>query len=100
MRTLFLVLAFCVSAWATDNCSNLPAQTNLPSNGLGSTPLMGWNSWGAFGNLGTPITETIVKAQADALISTGLAAKGYIYVNIDDGWPAATRTGGGDIQPN
>lgn len=52
-------------------------------NGLGRTPPMGWNSWNHFA---CKINETIVKQTADLLISTGLAAKGYKYVNIDDCW--------------
>lgn len=53
-------------------------------NGLGKTPPMGWNSWNKFhcDNL----NETIVKETADLLVSTGLAAKGYKYVNLDDCW--------------
>ena len=52
-------------------------------NGLGRTPPMGWNSWNHFG---CNINETIVKETADLLVKTGLAAKGYKYVNIDDCW--------------
>lgn len=52
-------------------------------NGLGKTPPMGWNSWNHFA---CNINETIIKETIDLLISTGLAAKGYKYVNIDDCW--------------
>ena len=52
-------------------------------NGLGRTPPMGWNSWNHFA---CKINETIVKQTADLLVSTGLAAKGYKYLNIDDCW--------------
>jgi hypothetical protein len=47
------------------------------------TPLMGWASWNVFYH---DINETKIKAQADALVSTGLAEAGYRYVNIDDGF--------------
>lgn len=47
------------------------------------TPLMGWASWNCFYH---DISETKIKAQADALVSTGLADAGYRYVNIDDGF--------------
>ena len=59
----------------------------LPSlgldNGLGRTPPMGWNSWNHFG---CKINETIIMETADLLVKTGLAAKGYKYLNIDDCW--------------
>lgn len=47
------------------------------------TPLMGWASWNCFK---TDINEDKLKAQADALIKTGLAECGYTYLNIDDGF--------------
>ena len=47
------------------------------------TPIMGWASWNAFR---TRISEDIMKQQADALISTGLADCGYTYLNMDDGF--------------
>ena len=46
-------------------------------------PIMGWSSWNYFK---TEISEEIICRQADALISTGLADAGYVYVNIDDGF--------------
>ena len=47
------------------------------------TPQMGWNSWNVFARA---VDEEKVKAAADEFISTGLAAHGYTYVNIDDCW--------------
>ncbi|MDR7114692.1 NPCBM/NEW2 domain-containing protein [Caulobacter sp. BE254] len=47
------------------------------------TPPMGWNSWNAFTS---DIDEEKVMASARILVDAGLAAKGYRYVNIDDGW--------------
>ena len=47
------------------------------------TPIMGWASWNCFR---TKISEDIIKQQADALISTGLALCGYTYLNMDDGF--------------
>ncbi|MED6208136.1 Alpha-galactosidase 3 [Stylosanthes scabra] len=58
------------------------------SNGLAKTPQMGWNSWNFFA---CNINETVIKETADALISTGLADLGYVYVNIDDCWSSVTR---------
>ncbi|MBO5336802.1 MAG: alpha-galactosidase [Lachnospiraceae bacterium] len=47
------------------------------------TPIMGWASWNCFG---TNINEKILKEQAAALVTTGLAECGYNYFNIDDGF--------------
>ena len=47
------------------------------------TPIMGWASWNCFR---TDINEEKLKAQADALVETGLAGAGYTYLNIDDGF--------------
>ena len=53
------------------------------NNGVGRTPAMGWNSWNKFG---CKINETLIKKTADLLVSTGLSAKGYRYLNLDDCW--------------
>lgn len=47
------------------------------------TPLMGWASWNCFR---TNISEAKIKEQADMLVSSGLSAVGYTYLNIDDGF--------------
>lgn len=46
-------------------------------------PVMGWSSWNTFR---VNISDSLIKSQADALILSGLAASGYRYVNIDDGY--------------
>ena len=50
---------------------------------LAKTPPMGWNSWNAFD---LNINSKIVKSVADSIVSKGLAAAGYQYIVIDDGW--------------
>lgn len=47
------------------------------------TPLMGWSSWNTFG---FQISDRIIMAQADAMVSSGLKDAGYEYINIDDGY--------------
>lgn len=47
------------------------------------TPTMGWSSWNTYG---VNINETLIKAQADAMIDNGLKDAGYRYLNIDDGY--------------
>ena len=59
------------------------------SRGAARTPPMGWNSWNAFK---TEITEDKLIGAAEALVFTGLAKLGYVYVNIDDGWWLKRRT--------
>ncbi len=59
-------------------------------------PAMGWNSWNAFRCY--DIDESMVLAQADALLRLGLAEAGYNVVVIDDGWQAPDRTADGRLQ--
>ena len=51
--------------------------------GLALTPPMGWNSWNCWGSA---VTQARVQAAADAMVASGLAARGYAYVNIDSSW--------------
>lgn len=55
--------------------ANQAGQANLPP--------MGWNSWNAFH---IDIDEEKVMASARIIVESGLASKGYRFVNIDDGW--------------
>jgi len=50
---------------------------------VSKSPLMGWASWNHFS---VKISESIIKSQADGMVSSGLAAAGYKYINIDDGF--------------
>jgi alpha-galactosidase len=65
--------------------------------GLALTPPMGWNSWNAWRRW---VDDAKVRAAADALVSTGLAARGYCYVNIDSCWQGARGGQYNAIQPN
>jgi alpha-galactosidase len=62
---------------------------SVVTSGRAATPPMGWNSWNAFH---TDITEAKVLDSARAIVDSGLAAKGYRYINIDDGWWLKRRT--------
>lgn len=53
------------------------------TDGRAPTPPMGWNSWNAFA---TDVDEEKVLASARKIVDTGLAAKGYRYINLDEGW--------------
>lgn len=63
---------------------------------LALTPPMGWNSWNVWA---AAVDQDKVKAAADELVATGLAAHGYMYINIDDTWEAG-RDDKGNILTN
>jgi alpha-galactosidase len=64
---------------------------------LAATPPMGWNSWNKFGG---GVTDTLVRGIADAMVSSGMQAAGYQYINIDDMWQASSRDSSGNIAPS
>jgi alpha-galactosidase len=68
----------------------------VPPNGLAQTPPMGWNSWNYFGE---NVTESDIRAAADALVSSGMRDAGYVYLNIDGTWEG-DRDSQGNLQPN
>ena len=66
-------------------------------NWVARTPPMGYNTWNHYG---CSVDAQILTSTASALVSTGLAAKGYEYVNSDDCWMLANRTAEGNMIPN
>lgn len=98
-------LALLVVATLVSVARVAPARANLPLTGalnaatiaLAPTPPMGWNPWYEFG---CQDNETIVEQTAQAMISSGMAAAGYRYVNLDDCWMAPQRDPGGELQPD
>ena len=46
-------------------------------------PLMGWSSWNTYG---FQINDSVIKAQADAMVELGFKDCGYNHINIDDGF--------------
>jgi alpha-galactosidase len=67
-----------------------------PAKGVSLTPPMGFNSWNFYH---CNIDERAIKQIALTLKSSGLAAKGYRYVNIDDCWQVE-RLPNGTIVPD
>jgi alpha-galactosidase len=59
-------------------------------------PTLGWSSWYCWG---TSVDDSKVRAAADALVKSGLAAHGWTYINIDDGWEGS-RAKNGTILPS
>jgi len=62
---------------------SLLAGSDSLNNGLGRSPQMGYSSWN---DCASQVTEDRIKNATLALISTGLSAKGYTHVNVDEGW--------------
>ncbi|MCX5070248.1 lectin [Micromonospora lupini] len=98
-RIALLLPAFLAAALGTAVVSGaLVLTTTEPAqaleNGLARTPQMGWNDWNSFG---CSVNETLIRQTADTLVSSGMAAAGYRYVNIDDCWSTKQRNGSGDL---
>eukprot|EP01050_Picozoa_sp_SAG11_P015839 SAG11_NODE_2096_length_3832_cov_2.091347_2_plen_816_part_00 len=74
-----------------------PHSALSPPKGVSLTPPMGFNSWNFYH---CNIDERAIKQIALALKSSGLAAKGYRYVNIDDCWQVAREPVTGVIVPD
>jgi len=85
----------------TPTFTPLPSATFTPTpvtwENLASTPPMGWNSYNHFN---CNISETLIKETADAMITSGMRAAGYQYVNIDDCWMASERNADGTLEPD
>ncbi len=93
-RLITIVLALVVGGGVlTATCT--PAMAI--NDGLAPTPPMGWNGYNHFSR---DVTASIVEAQARALVSSGMKAAGYRYVNLDGGWDLLQRDASGDLQPD
>ena len=71
-------------------------QAGAQTPSVAATPPMGWNSWNHFAR---KIDDATVRAQADAMVSSGMRDAGYVYINIDDTWEGE-RDGQGFIHSN
>lgn len=65
-----------MGSWALFAGFALQAQKPKP-------PVMGWSSWNHFH---VHIDEKMIREQADALLSSGMYAAGYRFINVDDGY--------------
>ena len=63
-------------------------------NGVGRTPPMGFNSYMSPSSLHNEKGLTTV---GDFFVSSGLHAKGFEYVNTDEGWELPIRDANGDL---
>ena len=71
------------AASAADGALAPTARWSAYMAGQAQLPPMGWSTWNAFG---TDIDEAKILGSAKRIVDSGLAQKGYRYVNIDDGW--------------
>ena len=62
-------------------CFNCPADCDCTT--MGATPPMGWNSWNKFA---CDISQTLAIETADAMVTSGMKAAGYRFLNLDDCW--------------
>jgi alpha-galactosidase len=87
-RTWLMVTFIAITTWEFDFAQKFE--------NLALTPPMGWNSWNHFA---CDINENIIKEMADKMVSTGMKAAGYVYINIDDCWQG-NRDSLGFIHPD
>ncbi|MFC4537131.1 RICIN domain-containing protein, partial [Sphaerisporangium dianthi] len=90
-----MVLALVSAGWAVADAAPATAARNAAAAAaLVTTPPMGWASWNTFA---AQINYNVIKAQTDAMVSSGMKDAGYQYVNIDEGWWQGTRDAAGNI---
>ena len=65
-----------------------------PAGLLGARPALGWNGYNALGCT-AELNEDKVKANALAMIDTGMQSLGYRYINLDECWQQQTRDAAG-----
>jgi len=86
---LWSAIVFCAAA-----CLGQQARA-AEAHRLAPTPPMGWNDWAHYQ---CDFTASTILANARALVSSGLAARGYDVVTIDDCWMLKRRNSRGDLQ--
>jgi alpha-galactosidase len=93
-KTLRIALAATLAAAAVPVVAAFAAPAQALENGLARTPQLGWNDWNSFG---CTVSDSLIRQTADAMVSSGMAAAGYTYVNIDDCWSQKSRNSSGDL---
>ncbi len=92
IRWLFSILALLAGLLVGTLATLLtPATSAQTSASLAPTPPMGWNSWNKFG---CNVSDKLIREMADAVVSSGMQAAGYQYVNIDDCWQVSRDPSG------
>ena len=77
LRWLFLAAILCIV---------FSLKTFAQDASLGRRPYFGWSSFSQQTINSTFLTQNNIAAESDALVSSGLQAHGFQYINIDSGW--------------
>jgi alpha-galactosidase len=85
------LLLLCLSGLAVAASSGQAASSSQ----LAKRPPMGWNDWAHYR---CGFTAETILANANALVKSGLASRGYNTVTIDDCWMQKTRDSVGNLQ--
>ncbi|KAG8844427.1 hypothetical protein FRB96_003062 [Tulasnella sp. 330] len=72
---------------STTSSSTAEPSGSGPNKTIAKVPVLGWNSWNAYGG---NINEAVILATANSMVSLGLKAAGYQFVDIDDTWSNIT----------
>jgi alpha-galactosidase len=70
------------------------ASSEIVDRSLALVPPMGFNTWNCFR---MHIDERLARETIEAMVERGLAAAGYRYFNLDDGWMAPQRDPAGRL---
>ncbi|EGG17735.1 putative alpha-N-acetylgalactosaminidase [Cavenderia fasciculata] len=91
---------FCYSTFARYRYLLMGKKDTLKglNNGVAITPPMGWNTWNHFGCDTSEINSQLIYETATAMVTSGMAAVGYEYINLDDCWLAKERDADGRLQ--
>jgi alpha-galactosidase len=89
-----LLFSFCFSVFLGPRPMPLLPASSLDRQ-LALTPPMGYDDWNAFQ---CRVSEQLIEQTAAAMVSSGMKAAGYQYVNIDDCWQAPVRAANGRLQ--
>ncbi|HXX21816.1 MAG TPA: ricin-type beta-trefoil lectin domain protein [Terriglobia bacterium] len=92
---LFVIVSVLLLVFPSGMADRVLAAPANDSPSLSATPPMGWNDWAHYQ---CNYTAQDILANAQALVKTGLAARGYDTVTIDDCWMQKDRDPHGDLQ--
>ena len=92
-RALVLIAGLMVAGAGSTQHTFGAAPSRVPE--LAATPPMGWNDWAHYE---CTFTAATILENAQALVRSGLAARGYHTVTIDDCWMQKTRDAKGELQ--
>jgi alpha-galactosidase len=87
-------LVACLCAAGLVGLAGLAPTARAEYNAVAQTPPMGWNDWYS---TYCAVSAQLVEQAAQTMVSDGMKAAGYDYVNIDDCWMAPSRDAAGNL---